>query len=249
MKILAIHAHPDDVEFLCAGTLYLLSEKGHEIHIASLSSGDKGSPDKCCEEVIGIRRAEAERSASIIGARYCCLNFADFEIYDDSPSRKRVTEFLREIRPEVILTASPGDYLTDHENTSALVRNAAFFAPVRNYATGPSAPLDAIPAVYYVDPLEGIDVLGQKVKPDFCVDITSAMPIKEKMLSCHESQREWLRKHHCVDQYVESMREWSAIRGREFGCQYGEGFRQHKGHAYPQENILAKLVSLSILCN
>ncbi len=247
MKILAIHAHPDDVEFLCAGTLYLLSEKSHEIHIASVSSGDKGSPDKPCEEVIKIRREEAKRSASILGAQYHCLDFTDFEIYDDSPSRKRVTEFLRSIRPQMIITASPNDYLTDHDNSSALVRNAAFFAPVRNYATGSAAPMDGIPALYYCDPLEGIDVLGQRVEPDFCIDITSAMPTKEKMLGCHESQREWLRKHHGVDQYIESMREWSSIRGKEFGCQYGEGFRQHKGHAYPQNNILAELLPLSII--
>ncbi len=247
MKILAIHAHPDDVEFLGAGTLYLLSEKKHEIHIASLSSGDKGSPDKPCEEVIVIRREEARRSSAIIRAAYSCLDFADFEIYDDSPSRKRVTEFIRQISPDLILTASPGDYLTDHENTSALVRNAAFFAPVRNYETGKAAPMESIPAVYYMDPLEGIDVLGQTVKPDFCVDITEAMPVKEKMLSCHESQREWLRKHHGLDMYIDAMRDWSAKRGSEFGCQYAEGFRQHKGHAYPQENILANLLKHSII--
>jgi hypothetical protein len=60
------------------------------------------------------------------------------------------------------------------------------------------------------------------------------------MLSCHESQREWLRRQHGVDQYIEEMKAWSAERGRSAGCSYGEGFRQHLGHPYPSEDILRK---------
>jgi len=247
MKILAIHAHPDDVEFLAAGTLYLLRDRGHEVHIASLCNGDKGSPDRTREEIIAIRREEAKRAAAVLDAEYHCLDFNDLELFDDDPSRRRVTEFLRVIAPDVILTAAQKDYMADHETTSVLVRHAAFGAAVRLYATGSAPPMNCIPALYYMDPLEGKDIYGQSVTPDFCVDITVAMPVKEKMLACHASQREWLRKHHGVDQYIEAMREWSAKRGREFGCRYGEGFRQHKGHAYPQDNLLARLLTSAVV--
>ena len=253
MKILAIHAHPDDVEFLAAGTLYLLQDKGHEIVIATMSLGDKGSPDRSREEITAIRQEEARRSAAVIGAEYACLGLADFEIFDDDATRRRVTEFVRRCRPHVILAASLNDYLVDHEAAGMLARHAAFFAGVRLYETGQKSveivsapPLDYIPAVYYMDPIEGVDIYGHPVQPDFCIDITNAMAVKEKMLACHASQREWLKKHHGVDLYLDAMREWSSKRGREFGCQYGEGFRQHKGHAYPQDNLLKKLLPSSV---
>lgn len=242
MKILAIHAHPDDVEFLCAGTLALLKENGHEIAIASLTPGDKGTPDKAICDIATVRREEARRSAALLGAGYTCLEFLDFEIFDDDRSRRIVTEFLRRTRPDIVLTASPADYMADHEAASVLTRHAAFVAGVRNYQTGSALPLNGIPALYYMDPLEGVDHFGNPVPPDFCVDIRATIALKEAMLACHASQREWLRQHHGVDMYIEAMKEWSATRGRLVGVPFAEGFRQHRGHAYPKENILATLL-------
>ena len=244
MKILAIHAHPDDIEFLAAGTLALLKEQGHEIVMATVANGDKGTPDKRCEEIAVIRREEAKRSAALLGAEYHCLEFPDFEIFDDDRSRRAVTEFLRRVNPDIVLTANPEDYMADHINTSVLVRNAAFVGGLRNYFTGLAPVMDHIPALYYMDPLEGIDTLGYRRQPEFCVDISSAIALKEQMLAAHASQREWLRKHHGVDQYLISMKEWAAERGAEFGFAYGEGFVQHKGHAYPRENVLARLLPM-----
>jgi len=245
MRILAVHAHPDDVEFLCAGTLALLARGGHEVHIATISNGDLGSVELRPEEISAIRKEEARRSASIIGAMYTCLDFGDFRIFVDHPTRQRVTELLRRVQPEIVITASPQDYMSDHENTSALVRDACFFAPTPNYDTGaedPAPPMKSIPYLYYTDPIEGKDFLGNPVPVHFIVDISEAIDIKERMLKCHASQREWLLKHHGVDEYIESMKRWSAHRGKEIGTAYGEAFRQHLGHAYPQDNVLQKLL-------
>lgn len=242
MKILAIHSHPDDVEFLCAGTLVLLQQQGHQIAIASMTPGDKGTPDKAICEISAIRREEARRSASLIGASYTCLEFLDFELFDDDRSRRIVTEFMRKTQPDIVLAASPTDYMADHEAASVLARNATFVAGVRNYQTGEALPLNRIPALYYMDPLEGTDHFGNALQPDFCVDISSTMTMKESMLASHESQREWLRKHHGVDRYIEAMKEWASTRGKMAGVPYAEGFRQHIGHAYPKENILADLL-------
>ncbi len=94
----------------------------------------------------------------MIGADYVCLEFRDLAIFNDDESRRRVTEALRRIQPEIILTAPPADYIADHEMTSLLVRDACFAAPCPNYTTRqwePAPPLAKIPHLYFVDPLEG----------------------------------------------------------------------------------------------
>jgi hypothetical protein len=62
------------------------------------------------------------------------------------------------------------------------------------------------------------------------------------MLACHASQRDWLLKHHGMDQYVQAMRDWGARRGTRIGAAFAEGYRQHKGHSYPQDNLLGRLL-------
>ncbi|MBM3334975.1 PIG-L family deacetylase, partial [Candidatus Sumerlaeota bacterium] len=90
MKVLAIGAHPDDVEFTCAGTLALLAQRACSISIATLSSGDGGSAELPPNEIAAIRRREAQRSAAVVGASYTCLEFRDFCIYVDDASNRRV---------------------------------------------------------------------------------------------------------------------------------------------------------------
>src|SRR3984885_8901744 len=79
-RILAIHAHPDDVEFQCAGTLALLKQKGCAITIATMTPGDCGSAEHSPEEIANIRREEAFRSAQLLEAEYVCLEFRDLAI-------------------------------------------------------------------------------------------------------------------------------------------------------------------------
>jgi LmbE family N-acetylglucosaminyl deacetylase len=245
VRILAIHAHPDDLEFQCAGTLALLRAAGHHVTMATMTPGDCGSAEHDAETIAAIRREEARAAAGRIGAECLCLEFRDLAIVDDDESRRRVTEALRRSRPDVVITAPPADYLCDHEATSALVRNACFFAPIPNYATRqwePAPPLGRIPHLYFVDPIEGIDRDGRPVGADFHVDVTSVFETKRAMLACHASQREWLLRHHGIDEYLESQARWSARRGAEIGIAHAEAFRQYRGHAYPHDNILLGLV-------
>ena len=74
------------------------------------------------------------------------------------------------------------------------------------------------------------------------VDVSAVMETKARMLACHASQRDWLRKHHGMDHYIETMRDWSAHQGRSCGVAYAEGFRQHLGHSYPQDNLLGNIL-------
>src|SRR5262249_52767566 len=134
--------------------------------------------------------------------------------------------------------------------TSRIIRAACFAAPVRNYATdGDEPPMPRVPHLYYCDPIELKDALGVAVAPQFVVDVASAMAMKESMLACHASQREWLRAPHGADEYVEVMKRWTRARGESVGVQFGEGFRQHLGHAYPatplMQESLARFVRAS----
>lgn len=243
--VLAIHAHPDDIEILAAGTVIRLIEKGHRVTIVTMTPGDCGTAEYSSDEISVIRRREAAEAARLAGADYFCAEFRDLAIFNDDSSRRRVAEILRRVQPDVVITASPVDYHCDHEATSVLVRDACFGAPAPNYATGGDAPvMRAIPHLYFCDPDEGRDRDGNQVRPDFVVDVSGLMDRKSAMLACHASQRAWLKKHHGMDNYIETMQQWSRDRGRLGGVEYGEGFRQYKCHPYPVTPLLQEMVGV-----
>jgi LmbE family N-acetylglucosaminyl deacetylase len=243
--VLSVLAHPDDAEFLCAGTLLRLRrEHGWEVHVASMTAGDCGSAELPPEEIARVRRAEGARAAALAGGCYHCLEERDLLIFYQERPLERVVRLLREVRPRLVLTHSPADYMLDHEMTSAVVRAAAFGAPVPNFLRdrGHPPPPEHIPHLYYCDPIEGKDALGRDVPPGFGIDTSGVTEAKAEMLACHASQREWLLKHHGIDQYLQAMRDWGARRGRAYGVACAEGFRQHLGHSYPQDNLLGRLL-------
>jgi len=236
--VLSVGAHPDDAEFFCAGTLALLGNKGWQIHIATMTPGDCGTVQYSRKEISKIRKAEAAKAASLLDGSYHCLECGDLFIMYDKPTLLKAIKLLRKVRPTIVLTCSPCDYMIDHETASKIAQTACFACGVVNIETTGAQPFEPIPYLYYFDPVEGKDNLGHKIQASTIVDISSVMGIKEKMLCCHESQRDWLLKHHGVDDYVISMKALSAKRGAEIDCHFAEGFRQHLGHAYPQDNIL-----------
>ena len=246
MRILAIHAHPDDIEILAGGTLALLAQLGHQIAIVTMTPGDCGSAGQSADEIARIRRDEAAAVAALIGAVYRCAEFRDLAIFNDDASRRRVTELLREVEPELVLTASPVDYHCDHEATSALVRDACFAAPAPNFAAGSAPALSRIPHLYFMDPTSGVDRDGNPQLPDFYVDVSATFAMKRAMLGCHASQRAWLRKQHGIEDYIETMERWTRAVGRRAGLEFAEGFRRYKGHPYPQTPILEKLVGYTV---
>ena len=245
MRILCIHAHPDDAEILAGGTLALLAEGGNDITIVSMTPGDCGSATYSAEAISAIRRQEAAESAAFIGAHYQCAEFRDMAIFNTDPARRQVTELLRGARPNLVLTAPPVDYHCDHETTSVLVRDACFAASAPNYATNapdPAPALDAIPHLYFIDAVTGMNRFGDVLEPDFVVDVKTAIPKKKRMLAAHASQREWLRRQHGIDDYIEQMERWTRERGAIVGIEYGEGFRRYAGHPYPQTPLLEELL-------
>ncbi len=245
--ILAVHAHPDDIETLAAGTLALLAARGHGIRIVTATAGEGGAVDTSPEETARIRQGEAAAAAALIGADYACAGFGDLAVFNDDPSRRRMTELIRQAAPDIVITAAPADYHPDHEAVSTLVRDACFASSVPNYKTGSAPPLPAIPHLYFMDPIGGRDRTGARVRPDFGVDITDFIDTKRRMLLAHRSQVAWVAKQHGLDDYPGSMVAWGARRGRDFGVPYAEGFRQYRHEPYPRDPALQTLLAGALL--
>jgi len=239
--VLGIFAHPDDAEIVCAGTLSLLKKAGWSVHIATMAPGDKGTAVHNREDITKIRKAEAADAAKILGASYHCLDFEDVYIMYDRESINRTTALLRKIRPDLVFTHSPIDYMIDHETTSKIVQTACFSTGIMNMEISES-PYEPVPYLYYCDSMEAKDIFGRPIHTSMFTDISSEMPTKEKMLACHASQRNWLLTHHKIDEYIHSMKRFGEQRGKEINAQYAEGFRQHLGHGYPQDNVLKEIL-------
>lgn len=239
--VLGIFAHPDDAEFVCTGTLSLLKNAGWKVHIATLAPGDKGTAEYNREDIKRIRKAEAADAAKLLDADYHCLDFEDVYIMYDRESVNRTTSLIRKIRPSLVFTHSPNDYMVDHEMTSKIVQTACFSTGIMNLEI-PETPFEPVPFLYYCDSMEAKDILGRPIDASMYANVTSEIPKKEKMLTCHASQRNWLLTHHKMDEYVLSMKRFGEQRGKKINVGYAEGFRQHLGHGYPQHNVLKELL-------
>ncbi|HEY1752113.1 MAG TPA: PIG-L family deacetylase [Caulobacteraceae bacterium] len=245
--ILAVHAHPDDIETLGAGTLALLAAKGHRVVIATATAGEGGATETSPEETARIRWGEAAAAAAIIGADYRCLSLPDLGVFNDDASRRRMTALVRQAAPDIVVTASPQDYHPDHEAVSVLARDACFAASVPNYQAGDAPPLAAIPHLYFMDPIGGRTREGVRVRPDFGVDIGAWLETKRRMLMAHQSQVAWVARQHGIADYAGSMTAWAARRGRDFGVAAAEGFRQYRNQPYPASPALQDLVGQALL--
>lgn len=236
--VLCLMAHPDDAEILSGGLLALLARQGWKVTIATMTPGQAGSTQLNAEEISTVRRKEAAAAAAVIGGSYRCLEAEDVFILYDKPTLLKVIALFREVQPTMVITASPNDYMLDHEMTSHLAQTACMAATIPNIKT-PDLPLLAqVPHLYYADPVRGKDRFGKQVIGDILVDITDAMDKKEEMLCCHHSQRDWLRTISNVDEFVLMMKAFSERNGKLIGKDYAEGYRQHLGFSYPQDNLL-----------
>jgi len=245
VRVLALFAHPDDAEFLCAGTLAHLADGGAALHLATLTAGDCGSTILPPAEITRLRRKEARRAAGLLGARYDCLEEKDLLVFYDAPTLSKVMEFVRRVNPALVLTHSPTDYMADHEITSRLAQSACFGSTAPNFRTGArraAKPLRSIPHLYYTQPFAGKDILGNEVRPRLAVDISRTLERKEKMLACHESQQAWLRAQQSIQEIADPLRQMAARAGELAGFEWAEGFRQHLGQGFPQDNLLKKLL-------
>jgi LmbE family N-acetylglucosaminyl deacetylase len=218
MRVLAIGAHPDDLETLCGGTLARFVREGHEVVMCHATNGDKGSYAHTAEELSRIRTSEARHAAEICGATHVSLGLPDGDVIAADPAQRRLfVDLVRESRPDLIITHSPDDYNSDHNETSKLTFDSSFRATVPLFVTNKPCH-DKVTPIYFFDTLSGLSFV-----PTEFVDVSGVMAIKEAMLRCHESQVSWTLEHDDVD-LVEMMKTTSAFRGLQCGVAYAEAF-------------------------
>jgi len=226
---IAIAAHPDDIELMMAGTLLLLKENGYEIHCLNLSSGNLGSAEYDGETLSKIRLKEAQRAAETLGAHFHKPFCNDLEIFYDEKTLRQLAGIIREVRPTVVLTHSPSDYMEDHTNTCRLAVTAAFARSMPNFRTVPSHPVDQYDcAIYHALPHTLRDQLRQPIKPGIFVNTTSVHEKKMEALKAHQSQQQWLDVSQKFNSYLKTMDDISLAVGRmSKKFTHAEGWRRH----------------------
>jgi N-acetylglucosamine malate deacetylase 1 len=251
-RVLALMAHPDDIEITCAGTLILLKEAGWDVHLATMTAGDLGSATLSAAVISRIRRKEAAASAALLGAGYTCLGIPDLTIAHTERHKRLVTGLFRSVRPDLIVTHPPVDYMADHEQTSYLVRDAAFGSTIPNWkalppvgvrARKPAPPCAALPALLFADPIDLATAAGGRAAARQVVDISAVVERKAEMLAAHASQRAWLHQQHGEDEYLHWMRRTGVERARDFrkrSVTHAEGFVPYHGHAFPRHDVLTQ---------
>jgi N-acetylglucosamine malate deacetylase 1 len=225
---MAIAAHPDDIEFMMAGTLSLLNNDGYEIHYMNLSTGNCGSVVTDSATTARIRLQEAKNAARILGAQFHSPISNDFEIFYVLELLQKVAAVIRTVKPQIILTHSPADYMEDHMNTSRLATTAAFVRGVPNFATSVPAVGNYDCAIYHAMPHGLLDPLRRAVIPGIFVDIASVVNKKREALMAHESQQHWLEDSQGMNSYIKTMEDFSVQVGKMSGrFTHAEGWRRH----------------------
>lgn len=225
---LAVAAHPDDIEFMMAGTLLLLGQAGFELHYMNVANGSMGTATQSREAIIARRTAEAREAAQLLGAVFHQPLVDDLDIYYDRELPRKVCAVVREVQPVIMLLQSPQDYMEDHINACRLAVSAAFFRGMVNFISDPPRPPIAKEVtLYHALPWGLRDPLRRLIAPGQYVDITSVITTKRDALACHKSQKEWLDTSQGLDSYLTTMEEMSREVGRMSGrFQYAEGWRR-----------------------
>ncbi|MBR2929676.1 MAG: PIG-L family deacetylase [Clostridia bacterium] len=220
MRILAIGAHPDDIELACSGTLAKCVARGDTVIVCHASSGNLGHVIIPPDELQVIRANEAKRAGAMAGIEVIWGGFHDLDIYaDNKEARDKMVDVIRYADPDLIITHDPDDYMPDHTAVSKLVFDAAFTATLPNYPTKEKTVAKLVP-IFYMDTLAGVGF-----NPEIYVDISDYIDLKMNMLECHESQLVWMREHDNID-FADMVKTCSRVRGYQCGKDYAECFRQ-----------------------
>lgn len=250
-RAFALAAHPDDIEFVMAGTLLLLKRAGYEIHYMNIANGCCGSTEYSAAHTAELREREAIAAADLIGAQFHPSLVNDLEIYYNDATLKRLAAVMREVAPEILLVHAPSDYMEDHMNACRLAITAAFARGMPNYPTDPARPPVEQPVtIYHAQPHGNRDPLGELVRPGVFVDVSSVMAEKTAMLACHKSQQQWLDTSQGLNAYLETMRDLMREVGRMSGrFEHAEGWRRHNhlGLCGPADDPLVKNLANHVL--
>lgn len=221
-RVLAIGAHPDDVEILCGGTLARYVQQGVEVAILTVMNGDKGSFELSPEEIAEIRRNECIAAADVIGAEWIGLGVSDGTVVWDKQFHVRMIQTIQSVAPDLIFTHAPNDYMSDHTEVSKAVMNATFYTVCPQFCAEDAKPTESVAPVYFMDTLCGIGFVPQEY-----VDITDTLETKLEMYTKHESQHQYLSEREGTD-FFDVIKTSGHYRGLQCGVQYAEAFRRYE---------------------
>lgn len=220
-RILVVAAHPDDIEFVAAGTLLHSIDAGAEVYFCIVTNGAAGSNDPSVseEDITGIRQAEQREAAAVLGVQdVIFLNYPDGILQPTMELRRDLTRVVRQIKPFRVFAPDPTyywdvDYL-NHPDHRAVGEAAA-------YAVFPSAETfrifpELISEGYQPHHVSEIYLTTPAI-PNLTVDISATMERKINALLCHKSQK--------VENMVPLIKEWDQERGQKIGCEFAEDFR------------------------
>lgn len=244
--VMAIGTHPDDIEFMMAGTLILLKNVGCEIHYMNIANGSCGTNKYPVEEIVRIRKNEALQAAQILEAIYHESLVNDLEIYYEKEILSRLAAVIRTAAPDILLIPSAQDYMEDHKITSRLAVTAAFCRGMRNFGTIPETePIDKEMVLYHALPYGLMDELRQPVIAGLYIDISKVLSLKRNLLAQHKSQKEWLDVSQGYDAYLQTMEKMSEQVGFMSGVyKYAEGWCRHShiGFSGMEVDLLAQIL-------
>lgn len=218
MRVLAIGAHPDDIEVLCGGTMAKYAARGDQVTFMVATNGNVGSPTLSKEEIAAVRRKEAEASAALIGADLIWLDYDDEFLFHNRESRMTFINAIRKANPDVMFVTSPTDYHPDHRICGEIAADCRIPVTVPLIVTE-FPHMEKIPHVFLMDNVSGIGF-----EPEAYVDITDTFEMKARMLRCHKSQDSWLQYMYDTD-IVDNAARVSSMRGLATGVKYAEAFR------------------------
>src|ERR1051325_8844623 len=234
---IAIAAHPDDIEFYMGGTLLLLKQAGYAIHYMNVANGNCGSVDYNSKQAIAVRRKEGQAAARVLGATYHESLCNDVEITYDLRLLRRLGAVVREVRPTIVLTHSPQDYMEDHTMTCRLVVTAAFTRGMPNFKTIPSrTAADYETTVYHGMPHGLCDQLRRRIVAGLYVNTASVHTVKREALAAHKSQQNWLDTSQGMNSYLQAMEHGSLEIGKlSKKFKHAEGWRRHLHYGFCRE--------------
>lgn len=226
MNILAIGAHPDDLDAFCGGTLALYAQAGHHVVMCVATDGS-GNPQGNPAEISAIRKAETQAAADLIGAQLVWLGLPDGRLTVNEAAHLQFVDMIRAAAPDLIITHPADDYHPDHIATHQLVIQSAQGSHTMNFPSAVSPLTRAMP-IAFMDSERGINFL-----PEEYVDISSVWEVKVNMLKQHRSQ--FMPNRVYNPDYalpadldfgmMRNMRIQSEFRGMSCGVSYAEGFR------------------------
>lgn len=220
VDILAIGAHPDDVELSCAGTLAKEISRGKKVAILDLTQGELGT-----RGTSEIRAAEAKQAAAILGvsARYN-LNFADGFFRNDKEHQLKLIAYIRLLKPEIILCNAVEDRHPDHGRAAKLVTESCFLSGLQKVQTvHEEQHQDAWRPKQLYHYIQWNDA-----KPDFVVNISDQIKTKIQVVKAYESQfyKSGTTPNTPIstENFLNSITYRAADLGRLIGVDYAEGF-------------------------